>query len=339
MKNTVVLGLSGGVDSALCAYLLKEQGYDVVGLWLDIGIGTSEDARAVAKAAGIGFAVMDIRDGLEQDVIAPFCDAYLWGQTPNPCIFCNPKVKCKALFDYADQIGAEYVSTGHYARIGRTPDGEAALLTAASGKDQSYMLYRLPKAWLSRLIFPLGAYPDKDAVRRDAVSRGIPVADKDDSMEICFIPDGDYAAFLERRGIAPGPGDFVDEDGNVLGRHRGIHHYTVGMRRHLGIAAGERVYVKRIDRDKNQVVLAKGGDVNVTEINVERLRWLGDLPKLPYSCGAKVRYSRQTHPCVIRSVENGVATVSFDPPVRSPAPGQSAVFYDGDRVLGGGYIK
>lgn len=338
MNKKVILGLSGGVDSAVCAHLLKDAGCDVTGVYLDIGIGTPDDARSVAETAGIAFQVVDIRDALEQHVIAPWCNAYLSGQTPNPCIFCNPTVKFKVLFDVADALGAQYVATGHYARISTDEHGEAALLTAQSEKDQSYMLYRLPKTWLSRLIFPLGGFASKDAVRETARSYGIPVADKGDSMEICFIPDKDYAGFLEARGICPPEGDFVDESGKVLGRHRGIHHYTVGMRRHLGIAAGKRIYVKGIDREKNHVILADGDEVYVSRITVQNINLQTDLPTLPFACAAKVRYSKATSPCVIESVDGDTMTVSFDPPVRAPAPGQSAVLYNGDRVIGGGYI-
>ena len=338
MNQKVILGLSGGVDSAVCAHILKEQGYDVTGVYLDIGIGTPDDARAVAETAGIDFRVVDIRDALEEHVITPWCNAYLSGQTPNPCIFCNPTVKFKILFDAADAIGADFVSTGHYARIETDERGDAALLTAASEKDQSYMLHRLPKTWISRLIFPLGGFADKETVREKARAYGIPVADKGDSMEICFIPDKDYAGFLEKRGICPPEGDFVDESGNVLGRHKGIHHYTVGMRRHLGIAAGKRIYVKAIDRDHDRVILADGDDVYVSRITVRDVNLLTDLPPLPYACAAKVRYSKATNPCVIEALDGDTMTVAFDPPVRAPAPGQSAVFYCGNRVLGGGYI-
>jgi len=338
MNKKVVLGLSGGVDSAVCAHIVKDAGYDVTGVYLDIGIGSPDDAAAVAKTAGIDFAVVDIRAALEEKVIAPWCNAYLSGQTPNPCIFCNPTVKFKVLFDYADQIGAQYVVTGHYARIGTDMAGEAALLTAKSDKDQSYMLYRLPQAWISRLMFPLGDFDSKEAVRETARNYGIPVADKGDSMEICFIPDKDYAGFLERRGICPPEGDFVDESGKVLGRHKGIHHYTVGMRRHLGISAGKRIYVKAIDRENNRVILADGDDVYVSRITVRAVNLLTELAPLPYACAAKVRYSKAVNPCIIEAYDGDAMTLAFDPPVRAPAPGQSAVLYDGERVLGGGYI-
>ncbi len=336
-RQKVVLGLSGGVDSAVCAHLLKEKGYDVTGVFLELG--DSADAKAVADGAGIGFMSVPIEDELEKHVKAPFCDAYLSGKTPNPCIICNPTVKFRALFDIADKIGAYYVSTGHYARI-ETRDGEARLITASSDKDQTYMLHRLPKEWLSRLVFPLGELSSKDEVREIARKYDISVASKPDSMEICFIPDNDYASFVERRGIIPPCGDFVTEDGEILGTHRGIHRYTVGMRRHLGISAGKRIYVKSIDREKNQVILADGDDVYVKNITVSNINMqVEKFPKLPFSCKAKVRYSRQFATCTILSVEGDTLVASFDPPVRAPAPGQSAVFYDGDAVLCGGFIE
>ena len=335
----VVLGLSGGVDSAVCAYLLKEKGYDVTGVFLDIGLTPPDDAAEVAEKCGIKFAVVDIRKELDEKVCTPFCEAYLDGRTPNPCILCNPAVKFKNLFAAADRIGADFVSTGHYARIGEK-NGKACLLTAVSEKDQSYMLYRLPKEWLSRLLWPLGDFLSKEEVRQKAREFAISIAEKDDSMEICFIPDKDYSAFVEKRGICPPEGDFVDETGKVLGKHRGIHHYTIGMRRHLGIAVGERIYVKSIDRANNQVVLASGDEVYVSQIEVSDVNLLTATPiTLPYPCRAKVRYSRQTYPCVITKLENSKLTAQFDPPVRAPAPGQSAVFYDGELVLGGGFIK
>ncbi len=336
-RQKVVLGLSGGVDSAVCAYMLKADGFHVTGVFLELGDDT--DARNIASSAGIDFVSIPIEDELEKHVKAPFCDAYLSGRTPNPCIICNPLVKFKTLFDVADSIGAFYVSTGHYARI-ENRNNESRLVTSVSDKDQTYMLHRLPIEWLPRLTFPLGTLSSKDMVRKKAHEYGISVADKPDSMEICFVPDGDYASFVEKRGIKPPCGDFVTEDGRVLGTHKGIHRYTVGMRRHLGIATGKRIYVKAICRDKNQVILADGDDVyvssvTVTDINVQT----SAFPPLPFPCTARVRYSRTFSPCTIVSRDGNTIVAEFSPSIRAPAPGQSAVFYDGDAVLCGGFIK
>ena len=222
MREKLVLGLSGGVDSAVAARLLREK-YDVTCLWLDIGLGGGEDAAAVAKELGLPFETADIRDALEERVCTPFAQTYLAGKTPLPCALCNPTVKFPALLALADRLGAPYVATGHYARRGTGTDGRALLRKGRPANDQSYMLSRLPQDILRRVVFPLGEY-EKREVRALAGEAALAVAEKPDSMEICFIPDGDYAAWLDRRGNTPPPGNFVDREGRVLGRHKGIHH-------------------------------------------------------------------------------------------------------------------
>ena len=259
VAEKVVLGLSGGVDSAVAARLLVEAGYTVYGHWLDIGLGGREAAAEVAESLGIPFSAGDIRQELETEVMAPFQRDYLAGRTPLPCARCNPTVKFPALFRRAEEVGAQFVATGHYARIRQTEHGPA-LCRGAHTNDQAYMLARLPGQWLGRLLFPIGGY-EKTQVRELARGYGIPVADKPDSMEICFIPQGDYAAWLDQRGQVPPPGDFVDRDGNVLGRHLGIHHYTIGQRRGLGIPAAHRLFVSAIRPEENQVVLSDGTDL------------------------------------------------------------------------------
>ena len=245
----IVLGLSGGVDSAVAAALLREQGYEVHGLYLDLGLGGLRQARQAAEELDIPLAVMDIRPELEARVCTPFAASYLRGETPSPCILCNPSVKFPALFRRADELGARLVATGHYAR-----SENGALYRSVSQNDQSYMLSRLTVQQLERCVFPLGDL-EKTEIRRRAAALGLTAAHQADSMEICFVPDGDYAAFIESRGVTPPPGDFIDPEGRVLGRHKGIHHYTLGQRKRLGIALGRRVFVSRIDPVRNTVTL------------------------------------------------------------------------------------
>ena len=333
----VVIGLSGGVDSAVAAALLKEQGYNVHGLFLDIGVTPAQDAEKTAEKLGIDFISCDISAELEKFVCAPFAEAYLHGRTPSPCTACNPLVKFPALIRAADELGAEFIATGHYARVQKR-GGRTALLSALSENDQSYMLAKLPQEILSRLMLPLGEFSSKAAVREKAAALSLEIADKPDSMEICFIPDGDYAAFIERRGIIPPEGDFVSEDGKILGRHRGIHHYTVGQRRRLNIALGERMFVKAIEPETDRVVLAKVGGMGETEIELADVCWVSEDKKTaPFRAGVKVRHSRVMYDATLIPGGSGMKVV-FDSPLRRPAPGQMAVFYDGDIVIGSGDI-
>jgi tRNA-specific 2-thiouridylase len=333
----VVLGLSGGVDSAVSASTLKEKGYEVHGVFLDIGLGNSADARAAAERLGIGFEVVLIADELDKSVCRPFAEGYLAGKTPTPCIMCNPRVKFPALLAVADRIGAKHVATGHYARTRYDEKtGRTLLLKNLSHNDQSYMLSGLTQEILSRVIFPLGTM-EKPKIREIAQGLGLSVASKPDSMEICFIPDGDYAAYIERRYETPPGGNFVDSGGKVLGLHRGIHHYTVGQRRGLGVSTGERLYVSKIDKEKNEIVLTPVGS-GVNKIPVKEINWIAlESPSEPFRANVKVRHSKTEYPSLV-TPSGTEAEVSFDSPVRHPAPGQSAVFYDGDVVLGGGEI-
>lgn len=336
MRDKLVLGLSGGVDSAVAARRLREE-YDVTCLWLDIGLGGGEDAAAVAAELGLPFETADIRDALEQQVCAPFAADYLAGRTPLPCARCNPTVKFPALLALADRIGAPYVATGHYARRGVGPDGRALLLKGRPANDQSYMLARLPQEILRRTVFPLGDL-EKSEVRALAKSWGIPVAEKPDSMEICFIPDGDYAAWLDKRGGTPPPGDFVDREGNVMGRHKGIHHYTLGQRRGLGVSGPHRYFVSAIRPETNQVVLSDGTDLHADRACCTDLNWIA-LPGLtaPRRCTVRLRHSKNETEAVLHPTEQGVE-IQMLTPARAPTPGQLAVFYDGDSVLGSGWI-
>lgn len=334
-KNRVVMGLSGGVDSAVTARLLLEQGYEVYGHWLDIGLGSRADAQAVAETLGIPFSVGDIREDLEELVCKPFEEDYLAGRTPIPCARCNPAVKFPALFRRAEEVDAHYVATGHYARILRDETGEAFLYRGESSKDQSYMLARLPKAYLDRILFPLGSF-EKTQVRELARQYGIPVADKPDSMEICFIPDQDYAAWIEARGHTPPPGNFVDNQGRVLGRHRGIHRYTIGQRRGLGIPAGHRLFVSALRPETNEVVLSDGEDLYVHEAFCREINPLAKLVD-GQEISLRLRHSKVTYPAVLHW-EGEAVRLDIKAAARAPTPGQLAVFYEGDQVLGSGWI-
>lgn len=334
-NRKAVLGLSGGVDSAVTARLLLERGYTVYGHWLDIGLGGREDAQAVAEALGIEFSAGDIRKELAEQVMGPFRQDYLAGRTPLPCARCNPAVKFPALFRRADEVGAQFVATGHYARIEADGNGNACLCRGEARNDQAYMLARLPKSWLPRLLFPLGDF-EKPAVRALARQYGIPVADKPDSMEICFIPDGDYAAWLDRQGAVPPPGDFVDRAGNVLGRHKGIHHYTIGQRRGLTLPAARRLYVSDIRPADNTVVLSDGSDLMADAV------WGADFNPLAEvadgeAVTVRLRHSKNETPARFYR-EGAGGRLDLEAPARAPAPGQLAVLYRDNLVLGSLWI-
>ncbi len=334
----VVLGLSGGVDSAVAAAELRARGFEVHGLFLDVGLGSAPKAQEVADALGIPLYIAPRAQALEEHVCSYFAQEYQNGRTPNPCVVCNPLVKFRTMVDYADEIGAPYLATGHYACTGKDAQGRALLLRAYSEKDQSYMLHRLRRETIARCIFPLGEMPDKAQVREKARAYALPSAESPDSMDICFIQDGDFAGWLEQRGIQTPPGDFVDEQGNVLGRHAGIHHYTVGQRRGLGIAAKGRLFVQRLDVPNNRVVLALH-DVFQDSIRVENINYCAPeyAQHGPFRCEVRVRYSKKAAWATVYP-EGNHARVVFETAVRAPAAGQAAVFYDDRIVIGGGFI-
>ena len=327
----IVLGLSGGVDSAVAAALLREQGYEIIGLYLDIGLGGENDAKKTADDLGIELHIRDIRPQLEEKVCSVFACSYLKGETPSPCIMCNPTVKFPALFQLADELGIEKVATGHYALC---RNGE--LYKSASNNDQSYMLSRLSCDQLRRCVFPLGDM-QKEEIRKKAEELGLSVAKKADSMEICFIPDGDYAAFIEKRGITPPPGDYIDPNGNVLGRHKGIHHYTLGQRKRLGIALGKRVFVSNIDPNNNTVTLTDDEDLYVSRAQAKDANLLTEIPAEGIDCEVKVRHSRFSTPARVIPAGDGFV-MEFSSPVRAPTPGQAAVAYLDGRVICSGWI-
>ncbi len=347
----VAVGMSGGVDSAVAAYLLKQDGYDVVGVMLRTWVSDNgeesrcceiDDARAAADAIGIPFHVINCTDDFREKVTEPFVRSYIGGRTPNPCIVCNRCLKWEKMLYMANVLKADMIATGHYAHIVKLDNGRYTLKKADhADKDQTYMLYALSQEQLERTMMPLGTY-SKDEVRKIAKSAGIPVADKPDSQEICFVPDDDYAGFIERSydGPLPGEGDLTDEDGNVLGRHKGIIHYTVGQRKGLGIAFGHPMYVKRIDSENNRVILAGNEElysnvVECSDINLMSIPSIGEGEQI--RCKAKIRYRHEAQSATA-CIKNDRLVITFDEPQRAAAPGQSAVMYDAGVVIGGGVI-
>ena len=328
----VVLGFSGGVDSAVCAVLLKNRGYEVHGLYLDNADESAlNDAVKTAEIIGIPLEVRDVKAELEEKVCKPFTDCYLRGETPNPCIICNPSLKFRNLIDEADRLGAEHIATGHYARC-----ENGALYKGMPSNDQSYMLCRLKTEQVQRLILPLGNY-EKKKVREMAEEFALPVAHKGDSMEICFIPDKNYIGWLEQREKMPGAGDFVFH-GEVIGKHEGIYRYTVGQRR-PGLYNERKLYISRIDAANNTVELALWEELFKTEVTARDFNWLIDAPAEPVRANVRVRHTKWENPPCTAYVEKDRVKIICDEPVRAPAAGQSAVLYDGDRVLGGGFIE
>jgi tRNA-specific 2-thiouridylase len=353
----VLVAMSGGVDSSVAAFLLKKQGYDVTGATLqiwpdeqdeqvrsDVGccsLSAVDDARRVASALDIPYYVLNFKALFEKEVINPFIEEYLRGRTPNPCISCNWKIKFEAMLDKALAMGFDYLATGHYARIRKSDkSGEYELLSDAKNpKDQTYALYRLNQHQLAHLLLPV-ADINKSEIRGIAREAGLPVADKPDSQEICFVKNNSYAGFIqERTGIRSQEGDFVDRKGNILGKHRGIINYTVGQRKGIGLAADEALYVLAVDQTNNRVVLGHNDDLFTRELEAESVHYISRFaPILPARIEAKIRYSAKAVPGTLEWVDDGKVRVVFDEPVRAVTPGQSVVFYQGENVLGGAII-
>jgi tRNA-specific 2-thiouridylase len=358
VKNTkkVVVGMSGGVDSSVAAYLLKEQGYEVIGVTMQIwqdeepeqeqenggccGLSAVDDARRVAAALDIPYYVMNFKKEFKENVIDYFIDEYLHGRTPNPCIACNRYVKWESLLKRSMDIGADYIATGHYARIDKLPNGRYSLKRSATlAKDQTYALYNLTQEQLARTLMPVGEYT-KDEVREIAEKINLRVANKPDSQDICFVPDGDYAGFIERTLDAELPtGNFVTLDGKVLGKHKGITHYTVGQRKGLGLALGYPAFVIEIRPETNEVVIGTNEDSMSNYVRANKLNFMS-IPDLtePMRVFAKIRYNHKGAWCTIEKTGEDEILCTFEEPQRAITPGQAVVFYDGDYVLGGGTI-
>ena len=331
--SKIVLGFSGGVDSAVSAVLLQRAGFEVHGLYLD---NTGEQARLeavdAAERMGVELAVADVHGALEERVCRPFAASYLRGETPNPCVLCNPTLKFPMLLEEADRVGAELVATGHYARA-----ENGALYKGRPANDQSYMLCRLTREQVERLTLPLGGF-EKKQVRALAEELGLPAAHKKDSMEICFIPDKNYVNWLSERSELPGPGPFVFH-GRTIGQHDGIVNWTVGQRI-PGLHEGRKLYVSRIDAAANVIELALWEELFKTELTAGDFNWLINRPRSGIPASVRVRHTKWEEPeCTVTAEGESGARIVCETPVRAPAPGQSAVLYQGERLIGGGFIK
>jgi len=338
----VATAMSGGVDSSVAAALLKEAGHEVVG----ITMRTTDDRRPETDAAdiagrlGIAHHVIDLREVFAEKIIAYFCGEYGRGRTPNPCVLCNRHIKFGALRQKAARLGAAYFATGHYTRIEQDSRGRYILKKGRDkNKDQSYFLCQLIQGQLDRTIFPVGEMT-KDEVRKKAAEMGLPGATRPESQEICFIPDNDHAAFVARYTAETGrPGPITDEDGRTLGRHRGIAQYTVGQRKGLGIAAAEPLYVTGIEPASNTVIVGTKGQIFDTELIADNINWISiDPPEHSISVKAKIRYRHAEAEATVELRGDGTVYVKFSLPQAAITPGQSVVFYDGEKVLGGGTI-
>jgi tRNA-specific 2-thiouridylase len=341
----------------VAAFLLKEQGYDVIGVTMQIwqdedefdmesnggccGLSAVEDARRVAQVLKIPYYVMNFKKEFREAVMDYFVDEYIHGRTPNPCIACNRYVKWEALLKRSLDIGADYIATGHYARIKKLPNGRLAIANSkTAAKDQTYALYNLTQAQLAHTLMPIGDYP-KEEVRKIAEKQALPVAHKPDSQEICFVPDNDYAGFIEREAKekVPGPGNFVDLNGNVIGKHKGITHYTIGQRKGLNLSMGHPVFVVDICPETNEVVIGEAEDVFTTELYAEKVNFMGveRIDGVEEFVG-KIRYAHQGEKCRVSMVGTDRIHVVFDKPVRAVTKGQAVVLYRDDYVALGGVI-
>ncbi len=356
--SRVVLAMSGGVDSSVAAWLLREQGHDVLGLFMRHGqqdqcagdspggrdqgccsAADAADARRVAQMLGIPFYVVNFEQEFER-IVDYFVREYTAGRTPNPCIVCNTWIKFGKLLEYADSVNAQFVATGHYARLEAVGKGDIALCRGRDDtKDQSYVLFGIRRELLHRLKFPLGEYR-KDEIRQIAERLRLRVAEKRDSQEICFVPRGNHAAFVKtRRDNIDTSGEIVDTRGTVLGYHDGLERFTIGQRKGLRIALGEPRYVVRIEADTRRIVVGSEKDLDRQDLVASRVNWLSDAPGESFRCRVKIRYASPAAEATVRVLPEDRLDMSFDAAVRGVAPGQAAVCYDGDRVLGGGWIE
>ena len=353
MGSRVVLAMSGGVDSSVAAHLLKAQGHEVIGLFMRTGAHAEDaerriktccsatdavDAQGVADRLDIPFYALDFERDFAR-IMDQFADEYAAGRTPNPCVMCNIWLKFGKLWAYGKQVGADFVATGHYARIATDDDGAPRVARAHDrSKDQSYVLFGLRRELLPHVLFPVGGYP-KAEIRAIARDLGLQVHDKPDSQEICFVPDDDYLEFVRAR--RPGldtAGEIVDEGGAVLGRHRGIEGFTIGQRRGLGVAVGEPRYVVEIEPVSKTVTVGRRESLDKAGLVASRINWQGPAPDAPTRCLAQIRARHQAVPATVEPLPDGRARVLFDSPQPAVTPGQVVTFYQGDLVLGGGWI-
>ncbi len=348
-KKKVIIGLSGGVDSSVAAWLLKKDGYEVIGVTMQTWEeGNSDyrensviaDAKRVADALDIPHHVVNFHKEFKCHVMDYFVDEYLHGRTPNPCVVCNRYVKWEAMLNYADSVGAQYIATGHYAQIEQLENGRYAIRNAVTqAKDQTYALYGLTQRQLARTIMPVGSFT-KDDIRKMADEAGIPVASKPDSQEICFIPDNDYAKFIKEYGVGEvTEGNFVNTKGEILGRHKGIIHYTIGQRKGLNISLGKPAFVLEIRPETNEVILGDNEELFTKTLRAKYLNFMTveDIEGEVETFG-KIRYNHKGTPCRIRRIGEDLLECEFEEPVRAVTPGQALVLYEGPYILGGGII-
>ena len=357
-KKRVVVAMSGGVDSSVAAYLLKEQGFDVIGISLktwdaseeQVARGKTccsfkdiEDARNVCERLRVPFYAFNYKKVFKEKVIDNFVGEYLKGRTPNPCILCNNHIKFDQLLNEAEKLGADFLATGHHARVRHDETGAHLLKGVDEHKDQSYVLYGLSQKQLAKILLPVGEYT-KEEIRNMANNNHVPTAFKPESQDICFIPNHDHASFIKKQvGELPwGKGIFVDGEGHKLGEHEGIHAYTVGQRRGLGIGFGERLYVTKIDAQKNEVILGEKKGLLSLGLVASKVHWIRPVFENgnAVSCGVKIRYQKTEIAAHVEPGKNeGEVVVKFNEPSGTVSPGQSAVFYLGDETLGGGIIE
>ena len=335
----ILVAMSGGVDSAAACLLLRRQGYELGGatmLLRDGGEAEAEDAQRAAEQMGIPFYLFEWKEAFQKRVIAPFTDIYRAGATPNPCVICNGAMKFGLFLERALALGYDGIATGHYARVAQENGRYVLRVAVDRPKDQTYVLCKLTQHQLSHTLFPLGDMESKDAVRALAAEAGLELARKRDSQDICFVPDGDYMGYLTAHGLVPQKGNFITPEGKILGKHRGLEAYTIGQRRGLGMAFGERAYV--LGKRGTDVVVGDGRLLFSRRVAVEDTNWLPfPAPEAPLRVQAKLRYTPTTADAWLYPTETG-CTLEFDTPQRAVTPGQTAVFYDGDTVVGGGTI-
>ncbi|MEZ4555075.1 MAG: tRNA 2-thiouridine(34) synthase MnmA [Caldilineaceae bacterium] len=355
-ETTVVVAMSGGVDSSVAAALLTERGYNCIGvmmrLWAEVGAGEGStnkccslesvnDARRVADQLGMPFYLINVERPFKEQVVDYFIDGHRRGLTPNPCLACNRHIRFDYLLNYARKLGADYLATGHYARLRRDDDGTVQLLKAVDArKDQSYVLSVMGQAELRDVLFPVGDYP-KAEIRAMAAAHGLPIASKHDSMDLCFVADDDYRRFLQDWAAdTMRPGAIVDRAGHVLGEHRGLPAYTIGQRKGLGISGAKKpLFVLELDHAANRLVVGAAGELDRATLTVRDVNWTADAPPVPGTrAECKIRYKAQPAACTLHPQADGGVHVELDEALRGITPGQGAVFYDGDLCLGGGII-